>query len=296
MQEQYIKLSDLRKVSGIGEKTIQRIKDTLLSRDEYISQYNPELHLDKNNIYRGDCLELMNGIPDKSVDLVVTDPPYLHNKGGNGGGHTKIATSNMYSKDSYMLSQMSEFTEQMCVTMLNQVNRVMAKMNAYFFCNDSLIPYYLNWALENGYKYTILTWNKPLSILNRERFSTNMEYIIRIYGNGTALNKLDIDNYPEKKDYYSKYRYFTQIKGKDKLHPTQKPLNYIEGIIELSSKEGQIVLDPFIGSGTTAIAAINTNRQYIGIELNDDYYELAKNRINQHIIDNNLQDIYPLIA
>jgi len=223
----------------------------------------------------------MKLIPNKFVDLVVTDPPYLHDKGGNGGGHTKIATSKMYSKDSMVISQMSDFTKDVCCEMLNEVKRVMKVMNGYFFCNDSLVPHYLNWALENKYKYTILTWNKPLSILNRERFSTNMEYVVRIYDKGTALNKLDIDTYPEKKQYYSKYQYFPQIRGKDKLHPTQKPLEYVTGLIELSSNEGDIILDPYIGSGTTAVACKNINRNYIGFELEEKYIKVIEERLNK---------------
>ena len=80
------------------------------------------------------------------------------------------------------------------------------------------------------------------------------------------------------------------------LHPTQKPVDLIEYLIRTYTDEGDLVLDFTIGSGTTAIACINTNRRYIGFELDDNYYKLAKDRVNQHIIDNNLQDIYPLIA
>jgi DNA modification methylase len=235
------------------------------------------LQLDR--IYQFDCIEGMKLIPSKTISLVVTDPPYLHDKGGNGGGHTKIATSAMYAKDSKVISEMSEFTKEKCWAMLNEIDRVMIKMNAYFFCNDSLIPHYLNWALDHKYKYTILTWNKPLSILNRERFSTNMEYIIRIYSKGTALNKLDIDNNPDKKQYYSKYQYFPQIKGKNKYHPTQKPIEYISGLIELSSNDGDIILDPFMGSGTTGVAAKNLNRKFIGFEIDAKYIELSNKRL-----------------
>jgi len=80
------------------------------------------------------------------------------------------------------------------------------------------------------------------------------------------------------------------------IHPTQKPIALFEYLIKTYTQEGELVLDNCIGSGTTAIAAINTNRNYIGFELDKKYYELAKNRINQHIINNNLQEKYNLIA
>ena len=79
------------------------------------------------------------------------------------------------------------------------------------------------------------------------------------------------------------------------LHPTQKPVKLLELLIKTYTNEGEVVLDNCIGSGTTAIAAINTNRNFIGIELQEEYYKLAKNRINKHILDNNLQDKYSLI-
>ena len=79
-------------------------------------------------------------------------------------------------------------------------------------------------------------------------------------------------------------------------HITPKPIPLIENILKYSSNPQDIVLDCFIGSGTTTIACINTNRNYIGFELNKEYYEIAKNRINKHILDNDLQDKYSLIA
>lgn len=82
---------------------------------------------------------------------------------------------------------------------------------------------------------------------------------------------------------------------KDKIHPTQKPVALFEYLIKTYTNENELVLDNCIGSGTTAIACMNTNRNYIGFELNKEYYEIAKNRINQHIINNNLQDKYNLI-
>lgn len=233
--------------------------------------------LDK--IYLHDCVEAMKRLPENCIDLCVTDPPYLHDKGGNGGGNTKLATSDMYKKDGKVIKEMSAFTKEKCWEMLDEVNRVMKNMNAFFFCNDSLIPHYLNWAIENKYKYTILTWNKPLSILNRERFSTNMEYIVRIYGKGTALNKLDLDTYPEKKEYYSKYRYFPQIKGKNKYHPTQKPIELINGIVELTTNENDVVIDPYMGGGTTAESCLRLNRRFIGFEIDEEFFKNANERI-----------------
>jgi site-specific DNA-methyltransferase (adenine-specific) len=90
---------------------------------------------------------------------------------------------------------------------------------------------------------------------------------------------------------------FTIPKGKEKVkHPTQKPVALFEYLIKTYTNEKDLVLDNCIGSGTTSIAAMNTNRNFFGFELNNTYYNLAKERINKHILDNNLQDTYSLIA
>ena len=236
--------------------------------------------------YHGDCFLILKELPSKSVDLVITDPPYLHNTSRSGGGNTKLATSSMYAKEGEMLKNLSNFSPGLCVSMLDEIKRLMKKMSGYFFCNDRLIGTYCKWAEDNKYLINMLTWNKPLSILNRMRYSTNCEYIVWIHeASGTALNKIDLDSHPEYKKYYSKYQTYSQVRGKEKYHPTQKPLELIEGYILLSSKEGNTVLDPFMGSGTTGVAAIKHNRKFIGIELDTTYSDIANSRL-QDVVAN----------
>lgn len=87
------------------------------------------------------------------------------------------------------------------------------------------------------------------------------------------------------------------VNPRNEYHPTEKPTGLIEELIRRLSIDGNhVILDPFMGGGTTAIACINTNRNFIGIELESRYYNLAKNRINDHITNNDLQDKYNLIA
>lgn len=220
-------------------------------------------------------------IKHNSIDLVITDPPYYHNTSRSGGGNTKLANSGMYSKNSKMLKELSNFTPDLCVDMLNKLDKLMKLFNGYFFCNDRLIGTYCHWADTHKYLVNVLTWNKPLSILNRMRYSTNCEYIVRIHtASGTALNQLDLKQHPEYKQYYSKYQYYPQIKGKDKLHPCQKPEELIKGYILLDSKENDLILDPFMGSGTTGKVSKELNRNFIGIERDAKYFEFASERIS----------------
>lgn len=238
---------------------------------------------DNIKLYLGDCFDIMKIIEDKSIKLIITDPPYLHNKGGGKThgteGKSKIANSKMYNFDSPMMKDMSSFGKNEINILLNEFKRIMIKMNAFIFCNDTQIPYYLNWCLNNKKKWTILTWEKPLSILNRNRYSQNLEYIIRIYDNGTGLNKLDLEVYPEKKEYYSKNRKINPPRGKEKVHPTQKPYEYIKGIVELNSNENDIILDTFMGSGVVGMVANDLNRKFVGIELDENYFNISVGRI-----------------
>jgi len=239
-----------------------------------------------NKIYHGDCFEIMNEIKDSdNVKLIITDPPYMHDKnhGGKEGseGNSKIANSPMYKESSFMMKEMSDFKEEDVYKLLEMYKKIMSKMNCFIFSNDSLIPFYTMWAYRNNKKFNLLTWEKPLSILNRNRFSMNLEYLIRIYDDGTPLNALDLEQYPEKKIYYSKNRKLNS--PNNKRHPTQKPLDYLLGIIELCSNEGDLVLDTFFGSGQTGKACQILNRNYIGIEKEEKYVVSANKYLKQGI-------------
>lgn len=234
-----------------------------------------------NKIIKGNCFDVMKTLSKKdNIKLVLTDPPYLHNKGGGKTsgteGKSKIANSPIYKFDSFMMEKMSSFGKNEVYKLLDEYKRIMNKINCFIFCNDTLIPYYTMWAVKNKKKFTILTWEKPLSILNRNRFSQNLEYCVRIYDNGTALNLLDLEKYPNKKQYYSKNRKINT--PKNKKHPTQKPIEYLKGIIELTTNEEDVVLDSFFGSGETGIACLELNRKCIGIELTEKYFNISKKR------------------
>lgn len=211
------------------------------------------------------------------VDLIVTDPPYIHEKGGRG----KMLLGDSLDREKFNMKQMGSFSEEMIYEFLNLTKNLMEKPQWYIFCSEKQLPYYLNWTVNNKLKFNVLTWNKPLSVMNRERYSTNMEYIVRIYSNGCALNKLNLDVEKEKAKYYSKYKQYNQIRGKGKLHPSQKPVELLTEFIELSSKENDIIFDPFMGSGSTGIACLNTKRRFVGIELDEKYFNIAENRIKK---------------
>ena len=153
----------------------------------------------------------------------------------------------------------------------------MKKFNAYIFSSKLQIVYYLKFALKNKLKYDILMWEKMQYIMNKTQFARGTEYIIRLYEKQCGLNNLPNN------EYYHKIK--RNIINDIKIHESQKPVSLLIELILLSSKENELICDPFIGSGSTAIAAINTNRNYIGFEQDKNCFNLAQNRIKNHIKD-----------
>jgi DNA modification methylase len=233
-------------------------------------------------IQLGNYKDLVKNVESKSIDLVVTDPPYWHKKSPGKpysqrkayNTESKFANSKIFHADSEMMKKMSDFDGNEVETMMGEIKRVMKKMNAYIFCNDTLLPYYGMWAEKNNYHFSVLIWEKPLSIINKNRFSQHVEYIVRIYEYGTALNKIEDEN-----NLYSKVKRYSQIRGNSKLHPTQKPVELIQEILKVSSNEGDTVLDLFAGSFSTGVACKEMKRNCLGFEIDEKNYNISINRI-----------------
>ena len=238
------------------------------------------IEIDK--IYNMDCMDGLKQIADKSVSLVVTDPPYLHTKGHGGNhkthtpyknGHSKFATSALYDNSGFMMNGMNYFDEALIEKCLDELVRVCKIPNIYLFCNETQVPLYANYANNHNLMFSILVWEKPLSIINKNKFSQNIEFIVRIYDLGTGLNRLPLNM------LYNRVKKDSPVAGVNKIHPTEKPVSIVEQFILLSSKEGDLILDPFIGSGTTAIASRKNKRHYIGFEISNEYFNIAQKRI-----------------
>ena len=294
MESQLISISDLRKVSGIGNKTIERIKEQL-EQDEfdkqYVSKYNKDIHLDVNKIHLGDCLELMNGIPDKSVDMILCDLPY-----GTTACKWDIIIPfeplwEQYEriiKDNGVIALTSTqpFTSNLIVS-----NLKLFKYQWYWiksptgFLNAKKMPMKSVEDICIFYK-KLPTYNpQGLVLLNKEKSNHKSKMQKTEVGISTHNGGRLPEKYMQKYTNYPKQElHFPNEKG---LHPTQKPVALFEYLIKTYTNEGETVLDNCIGSGTTAIAAINTNRNYIGIEMDEGYYKIADDRINKHLARTN---------
>ena len=217
-------------------------------------------------LLNGDCLEVMKNLPTRSVDLVVTDPPYdIHaGKGGGAFGNHKA-----FSEIQFICNGFSnEVLDELC--------RVMKKINCYFFCSQKqIIPLLDYFVKDKKCNYNLLTWHKtnPVPACNN-KYLSDTEYCLFFRESGVQV----FGTYQTKKKFYVTP---TNKADKDKYkHPTIKPLDIIQNLIINSSKENDVVLDPFVGSGTTGVACKNLNRNFIGIELDKNYFEIAKKRID----------------
>ena len=233
--------------------------------------------LETNNIYLGDCYELIKEIPDKSIDLIVIDPPYQID--GKSKTQEKIdSIKNDITKGIYKLNQElidNNITQGIREEIFDEFMRIMKIPNIYIWCNRKQIPMYLNYFVnKQKLNFELLFWNKPnVMPLYNHQYLNDVEYCLYFKG----ANVCDPKSY---EDARTVFRSPTNINDKNAYHhPTCKPLRIIETLIRNSSKENDLVLDCFLGSGTTAIACKNLNRNYIGIEINPKWYKIAKNRL-----------------
>lgn len=225
--------------------------------------------LKTNEIYNIDCMEGLKLIDDNSIDLVIIDPPYLLNinKVKNVSNMNRYANDLLNLKDGFDLK------------VLDLLIQKMKKINIYIYCSKRQVKDLLNYFSNKNCNHEILTWHKqnPSPLINNN-YLPDTEYILFFREKGVKL----YGNYHTKRKYYIS---LTNKVDKQKYkHPTIKPLELIEYHIENSSKEGDLILDCFAGSGTTLVGAINKNRRYIGFEIDKNYYEIAKKRIEEAVL------------
>lgn len=224
--------------------------------------------MELNKIYNMDCLEGMKLIPDNTIDLVVTDPPYLIETSGAG----------IYKQaDKQYVKELNDMKDGFSTQVLDELCRIMKKINIYFFCSQKQIIPLLDYFVK-GKKcnWNLLTWHKtnPVPACGN-KYLTDTEYILFFREKGVKI-------YGEFKTKFTYY--ITPLNQSDKKkygHPTIKPINIVTNLIVNSSLENGIVFDPFMGSGTTAVAAKECGRNFIGYELDSDYYEICNKRLEE---------------
>lgn len=211
-------------------------------------------------LLQGDCIELLKEIPDKSVDLIATDPPYFQGITHNG---QKAAFNDLFVCKPFFDRLAREF------------KRILKSDGEFYIFTDwrGYSFYYPIYSAELPVK-NLIVWDKISGAGNF--YAYTHEFII--YGTMCNKNKKGTNVWREKS-----FASGAKSTNGNKVHPTQKPIELMEKIIINSSKDGGVVLDPFMGSGSTGVACINTGRKFIGMELDEKYFEIAKQRINDAV-------------
>lgn len=224
------------------------------------------------NLYKRDCLEVLKNIPDNSVDLIATDPPYKTTSRGNAGN-----SGGMLQKDINKKGRVFSHNDINCSEYATEFYRVLKEgTHCYVMTNHINLIEMLNTFVKSGFHFTkSLVWNKGNKIMG-QFYMSQFEYILFFRkGKAKRINKCgtsDILSIPNTK---------TKDSEGNNIHDTEKPVELMRILIENSSETGEVVLDPFMGSGSTGIACVNTNRDFIGIELDEGYFKIAENRINE---------------
>lgn len=223
----------------------------------------------ESKLINGNCLDYFEKIPNDSIDLIVTDPPYKCISGGKP--HLKSQPSGILSKNDGKIFKENNISETEWFPELYRILK--PNSHCYVMTNTINLESYLHIARTVGFGlHNVLIWQKNNCTPNRW-YMKNCEYILFLR-KGAAKT---INNVGSKTVHQ-----FNNIVG-NKLHPTEKPVELMKLYISNSSKIGDIVLDPFMGSGSTGVAAKELNRKYIGIELDTEYYNIAKERIDRII-------------
>ena len=238
--------------------------------------------LEINKIYNMDCLDGMKRIPDGSIDMILCDLPY---------GTTRNKWDSIIPLDKLWKQYERVIKERGAIVLTAQTpfDKVLGTSNL------KMLKYEWIWGKVQGTGHlnakkmplknheNILVFYKKLPVYNPQMVGDEIRRVKRSGDKSKTTNYGDFVEISESK-YKGRYpvtiQYFNR--DKEKLHPTQKPVALFEYLIKTYTNEGETVLDNCMGSGTTAVACINTNRNYIGFELDTGYFNTANKRIEEH--------------
>ena len=231
-------------------------------------------------LHQGNCLEIMKNIPDKSIDMILCDLPY---------GTTRNKWDSVIDLDLLWKQYERIIKDNGVIALFSQTpfDKILGASNL------KLLRY--EWIWEKA---------KPTGFLNAKKMPMKKHENILIFykklptynpqglikDGKTTVSRTNKGNYGECSkttireftNYPNSILRFSGVASKEQLHTTQKPVDLLEYLIKTYTNEDEIILDNCMGSGSTGIACLNTNRKFIGIELDDKYFEIAKNRIENH--------------
>lgn len=228
--------------------------------------------LEFDAIYHGDALELLPLLPDGCIDLIVTDPPFAIEFTAQRGNYNRTGNRVLEGYREISQSQYLTFSQKW----MDEAYRVLSPSGSmYVFSGWNQLKAILS-ALDTAGFQTInhIIWKYQFGVFTRKKFVTSHYHILFVVKNSRHYTFNKIEHYPE--DVWVINREYW--KGKLKT-PTKLPLELVQKIVLYSSHPGDIILDPFLGSGTVAVAARKLGRKFIGFEIVEDYCRFARERI-----------------
>ena len=233
----------------------------------------PSSKFELDSIRFEDCVTGMKHLPDESIDLVIADPPF---------GIDFDGKSSVYNRDERLVIEGYEETNEsyhsFTTKWLAELPRIMKpKSSAYVFSGWTNLDAVLEGARNAGLEtLNHLIWHYPFGVYTKKRFVTSHYHIVLLVKNARKYFFNKIENYPE--DVWSVKRQYRTGLAKN---ATKLPLEVVSRCIDFSSKPGDIVLDPFMGNGTTAVAAKMNLRHYLGFEINEKLRPLLESEIDE---------------
>lgn len=234
-------------------------------------------------LYNGDCLELMQDIPDKSIDAIICDLPY----GTTACKWDSIIDLGMLWKQykriikdngAIVLTASQPFTTKLISSNYEMFHHEIV-WNKRFAANYAQAKTHPLKIHENILVFGIKPKYYPQMMLRDKPIKKGKNAGAEMYGGISGLGRADYNGKVYTHKYPETIVEYSSRAEKRGLHPTQKPVALMEYLVKTHTNEGETVLDNTMGSGTTGVACINTNRNFIGIELDKDYYEMAKKRL-----------------
>ena len=220
-----------------------------------------------SKLYSGNCVEILKTFQEESIDLIVTDPPYLINYQTNyrKDKDHRFCSPIQNDKDAHLL--ISESIKEMYRVLKNDTA-------VYMFCSFDFVDFFKQEVEKYFNLKNIIIWAKNNWTAGDLEAQYGKAYEMIVYANKGRC-KLKSDK--RESDVWD----YKRVVGNRQYHQNQKPVELLERCIRNSSIKGGVVLDPFMGSGSTCVAAQNIGRQYIGIELEEVYIDIAKQRLAQ---------------
>lgn len=237
--------------------------------------------IEKYLLINDDCFSTLKNIPDNSIDLILTDPPY---------NIAQYSTGNMkFDWRSEINNDLAEWdlTELKPQDLIDEFKRILKPNgNIFIFCSYNIIGEYHKVFDPEFDTFQFMVWHKtnPVPNFRKSSFLNSCELIVSCWNKGHTwnfTNQKDMHNFIESGICMGSERVKDQ-NGKN-LHPTQKPVSILEKIIRIASNENDVVLDCFNGVGSTGVAALRNNRKYIGIEIDETYIKATERRLKKEV-------------